>query len=777
MRELGVGQSVPRYEDARLLRGQGRYTDDIRLAGLVHAVVLRSPHAHARLRAIDTAAAKAAPGVLTVLTGADAEAAGLGTVQPMVPRQRRDGSPMVLPRYRVLALGKVARIGDPAALIVAETLTQAKDAAELVAIDYEPLPVTLGTATLTRPGSAAVWPEAPDNVSFVFALGDRAKTDAAFAAAHHVVKVENTISRVAGCAIEPRGAIGSYDPVEDRYTVWATVQQPHQSQAQLAGEFLRVPPAKVRLIAPDVGGGFGLKGTGYVELCLVAWASRVVGRPVKWMSERSEAFLCDDQARDNVTSAELALDRDGKFLGFRVRTIANLGAYVGSAGPLPPTVNLGGLVGVYTIPACDVEVTAAFSNTVPTAAYRGAGRPEASFAIESAIDRAARELGIDRVELRRRNLIPPTAMPYKTALTFNFDSGDFPTGLAKAQAAADWPGFAARRRASEAKGRRRGIGIAYAIEQAGAGLEETAEVRFDRSGFATLFSGSSPHGQGHETMYKQFVATFLGLDPANVRVVTGDTDQVFHGIGTFGSRSAAVGGAAMRLAAERIVVKARKLAAHMLEVAETDLAFEAGSFHVAGTDRTIALTEVAKASYRTFWLPRGFEPGLSERATFVPSAPTFPNGCHVCEAEIDPETGATAIVRYTVVDDVGRVVNPLMVKGQLHGGIAQGLGQALFEEVRYDADGQLLTASFMDYAMPRAEDMPDIAIETNDVPSTTNPLGIKGAGEAGTVGALPAVMSAVVDALASAGVRHFDMPATPERVWRAIRAATAGLRA
>jgi carbon-monoxide dehydrogenase large subunit len=533
----------------------------------------------------------------------------------------------------------------------------------------------------------------------------------------------------------------------------------------------------VRVIAPDVGGGFGLKGTGYVEPALVAWAARVVGRPVKWTSERSEAFVCDDQARDNVTRAELALDRDGKFVGFRVRTVANLGAYVGAGGPLPPTINLGGLVGVYTIPTCDVEVTAAFSNTVPTAPYRGAGRPEASLAIESAIDRAAYELGIDRSELRRRNLIPPGAMPYKTALTFNFDSGDFPAGLAKAVAAADWAGFAARRRAAEARGFLRGIGIAYAIEQAGAGLEETAEIRFDRSGFATLYSGSSPHGQGHETMYKQFAATFLGLDPAQIRVVTGDTDQVFHGIGTFGSRSAAVGGAAMQLAAQRIVVKARRLAAHLLEVAEADLAFADGSFRVAGTDRAIPLTEVAKASYRTLALPRGFEPGLAERATFVPSAPTFPNGCHVCEAEIDRETGATAVVRYTVVDDVGRIVNPLMVKGQLHGGIAQGLGQALFEAVRYGPDGQLLTASFMDYAMPRADDMPDIAIDSNHVPSTTNPLGIKGAGEAGTVGALPAVMSAVVDALASVGVRHFDMPATPERVWRAIQARSGDRRA
>lgn len=774
MREFGVGQSVPRFEDARLLSGHGRYTDDLVPADLVHGYVLRSPHPHARIRSIDTTAALTAPGVFAVLTGTDAVADGLGTVQPMVWRKRRDGSPMVLPAYRVLPIGKVARVGDPVAFVVAESLANAKDAAERIEIDYQPLPVATGTGHLITAETPAVWPEAPDNVSFVFSVGDRTAVATAFARAAHVAKIEFSVSRVAGCAIEPRAALGHYDPIEERYSLWATVQQPHQVQGQIANDFLHVQQNLVRVVAPDVGGGFGLKGTGYVEPVLVLWASRKVGRPVKWVADRSEAFLCDDQARDNASSAELALDRDGKFLALRVRTTANLGAYMAPGGPHCPTNNLGGLAGVYTIGAFDVEVVGAFSNTGSTAPYRGAGRPEASYAIERVIDCAARDMGIDRAELRRRNLIPKSAMPYKTALTFTYDSGNFPAGLDQALALADWHGFSARRRAAEVGGRLRGIGIAYVIEQAGAMFEETAEIRFDRSGTATLFSGSSPHGQGHETMYKQFAATFLGLAPNTVRVVTGDTDRVFHGVGTFGSRSASSGGAAMALAAERIVAKGRKLAAHILEIAEDDVEFAAGTFRVAGTDRSIALSDIAKASFRTPDLPPGFEPGLVERATYVPKAPTFPNGCHVCEAEIDPETGAVAIVRYTVVDDVGHPVNPMMVEGQIHGGIAQGLGQALFEEVRYDGHGQLLTASFMDYAMPRAEDIPDLAIEMNDVPSTTNPLGIKGAGEAGTVGALPAVMSAIVDALAPLGIRHFDMPATSERVWQAIRSATTG---
>ena len=775
MREFGFGQSVPRVEDARLLRGAGSYTDDFVPPDVAHAYILRSPHAHAELKNIDTGQARALPGVIAVLTGEDAEADGLGMVPVFVKRNKRDGSPMFEPPYPVLALKRVRRVGEGVALVVAETREQAKDAAEKIEIDYEPLPVAIGTGEVTAGGKPELWSEAPGNESFFFEAGDRAAVDAAFDSATHIARVDYVISRVAAAPMEPRTALGAYEPVSGRYTLWAGLQQPHLVKGQLARDFLKVALNKVRVVAPDVGGGFGIKGIGNVEPAIVLWAAKRLGRAVKWISERSESFLADDHARDNVTRAELALDDEGKFLGFRVRAVANIGAYVGAFGPHCPTNNLGSLACVYTTPAIHVEVVGAFSNTNPTAPYRGAGRPEAVFAIERVIDVAAREMGIDRAELRRRNLIQPEAMPYQTGLTFKYDSGDFPRGLQLATEGSDWQGFEARRAEAKGRGKLRGIGIANAIEQSGAVMEEAAEIRFEADGTATLVSGSANHGQGHETMYAQLAADILGLDPAGVRVVEGDTDAVFHGIGTFGSRSASVGGAAMAMAAEKIIAKGRRLAAHMLEAAEGDIEFDEGIFAVAGTDRRVSLAEVAAAAHSVFAIPAGMEPGLQERAVFAPPAPTFPNGCHVCEVEIDPDSGTLEMLDYTVADDVGTVINPMMVGGQIHGGIAQGLGQVLFEEVRYDENGQLLTASFMDYAMPRASDMPrTLRIVTNTVPSTTNPLGIKGAGEAGTVGALPAVMSAVLDALAPLGVVHIEMPVTPERVWRAINDAAAG---
>jgi len=774
MREFGFGQSVPRVEDARLLRGAGIYTDDIVPADVAHACLLRSPHAHARIKHIDTSQAAALPGVIAVLTCADAEADGIGMVPVTVKRNKRDGSPMFEPPYRVLALDRVMRVGEGVAVVVAETKDQAKDATENIVVDYEPLPVAIGTGEVVGGGKPALWAEAPDNESFFFEAGDRAATDAAFDNAAHVASVDYVISRVAAAPMEPRNALGVYEPVSGRYTLWAGLQQPHMVKGQLARNFLKVDQNKIRVIAPDVGGGFGIKGIGNVEPAIVLWAAKRVGRPVKWISERSESFLADDHARDNVTRAELALDNAGKFLGLRVRAVANVGAYVGPFGPHCPTNNLGSLACVYTTPAIHVEVVGAYSNTNSTAPYRGAGRPEAVYAIERVIDVAAREMGIDRAELRRRNLIQPDAMPYQTALTFNYDSGDFPRGLKLATETADWDGFEARRAEAKKRGRLRGIGIANALEQSGAFMEEAAEIRFEADGAATLVSGSANHGQGHETMYAQLAADFLGIDPDRVRVVEGDTDAVFHGVGTFGSRSASVGGAAMAMAAEKIIAKGRRLAAHLLEAAEGDIEFDDGIFAVAGTDRRLTLAEVAQAAHSVLAIPPGMEPGLQERAVFAPPAPTFPNGCHVCEVEIDPESGALELLDYTVADDVGTVINPMMVKGQIHGGIAQGLGQVLFEQVLYDEHGQLLTASFMDYAMPRASDMSrTLTVATNTVPSTTNPLGIKGAGEAGTVGALPAIMSAVLDALAPVGVTHIEMPVTPECIWRAITSAPA----
>ena len=773
MREFGLGQSMPRVEDARLLRGVGTYTDDIVPANVVHAVILRSPYAHADIGSIDTSQASRMPGVIAVLTGADAEADGLGRVPVTVKRHSRDGSPMFEPPYRVLALDRVRRVGEGVAVVVAETKHQAKDAAEAIIVDYQPLPVVTGTAAVAAGGQPALWDEAPGNETFFFEAGDRDAVETAFATAAHVAVADYVISRVTAAPMEPRTALGVYDPVAQSYTLWAGLQQPHMVKGQLAKDFLRIDRNKIRVIAPEVGGGFGMKGIGQLEPPIVLWAAKRTGRPVKWIAERSESFLSDDHARDNVTRAELALDENGKFLALRVRATANVGAYIAPFGAHCPTNNLGSLAGVYTTGAIHVEAVGVYSNSNCTSPYRGAGRPEAAFAIERAIDVAAREMGIDRAELRRRNLIQPDAMPYQTALTFKYDSGDFPRGMAQATETADWQGFEARRVEAQTRGKLRGIGIANAIEQAGAFMEESAEIRFEPDGTVILVTGSANHGQGHETMYAQMINEFLGLDPARVRLVEGDTDAVSHGVGTFGSRSASVGGAAMALAAEKIIAKGRKLAAHMLEAAEDDVEFDDGIFVVAGTDRQVDLDAVAAAAHSVLAIPSGMEPGLHERAVFVPPAPTFPNGCHVCEVEIDPGTGALEVVSYVVTDDVGQIVNPLLVKGQIHGGVAQGLGQVLFEEICYDDEGQLLTASFMDYAMPRASDMPrTFTITTNSVPSTTNPLGIKGAGEAGTVGALPALLSAVLDALSVFGIRDIDMPVTPERIWRAISTAT-----
>jgi carbon-monoxide dehydrogenase large subunit len=767
---FGIGQATKRFEDVRLLRGRGRYHEDVHLPGEAHMVVVRSIHAHAAIGGVDASVARTLPGVRAVFTAADI-GDELGTMKMTLKRSRPDGSPMFAPPHRGLARERVRHVGDPIALVIADTRAQAEDAAERVRVDYAPLPSVTSIAEAVAPGAPAVWDECPDNVSNVYEVGDRTGTDAALARAHRVVRRRYVISRVHAQYMEPRGAVGVWDPLEERYTLYADVQYPHRVRSALATNILKVPEHRIRVVAGDVGGGFGTKGWQYPEHRLVLWAARKLGRPVKWVCQRREAIGADEHARDNVTEAELAVDADGRFIGLRVRTLAGVGAYVSSDRNLLATFsNVATLVGVYTIPVAHVRVTSVLANTNPTAPYRGAGRPEATYVIERLIDDAARELGMDAVELRRRNLIPAAKLPYKTALGVTYDSGDFATGMERALKLADVAGFPARREAAAARGRLRGLAVVNAIERAAGPQPEFAEIRFAPSGSATIYMGTKNQGQGHETTFKQILHERLGLDPAAVRFVDGDTDQVAFGMGSMGSRSTVIGGTALWTAAEKVIAKGRKIAAKLLEAADADVAFDDGKFKVVGTDRSVALADVARASFQPAQLPPGVEPGLYETGTFAPPSDTWPNGCHVCEVEVDRETGMVEIVRYAVVDDVGTVINPLTLKGQIHGGVAQGIGQALMEEVVYEPDsGQLLTASFMEYAVPRAMDLCDFAIESNPVPTKLNPLGAKGAGEAGTVGALPAAVNAVMDALAPLGVRDLDMPASPARVWAAMQ--------
>src|SRR5918997_481515 len=774
-----IGASIPRVEDLRFVRGRGRYTDDIDVPNAAHMAVVRSPHAAARIRGIDASAALAAPGVLAVLTGADAEADKLGRLESSVDRSRRDGRPMARPPYRVLALDEVHFAGDAVAAVIAETRAAAQDAADLVVVDYDDLPSVTDAAEAVQPGAPAVWPdEVPDNVSFVFSQGDKAATDAAFAAADHVTTLDFRITRVSANPIEPRHAIGMYDPVEDRYTLYAGTQIPHRLRQELAEKTFGIPLHRLRVVSPDVGGAFGMKGSPFPEYVLVLWAARRVGRPVRWTATRGESFLSDYHARDNLSTVELALAADGTFKALRIRTLAGLGAYLAFNTAHPSTNNLGGLAGTYRTPHIHAEVLGVFTHTQPQAPYRGAGRPEATYAIERVIDVAADELGIDRVEIRRRNLIPPEAMPFKTGLVFTYDSGEFQKNMDRALAEADWAGFPKRREDAARRGRLRGIGLANAIEIAGGPFknpnEEAAEIRFDPGGTVTLLMGTHNHGQGHETAFRQLAVSLLGVAPDQVRVLAGDTDVVVHGRGTFGSRSMMAGGAALVRATEKIVEQGKAVAAHLLEAGESDIVFADGRFAVTGTDRGVGIEEVARASYVAGKLPKGADYGLAALAVVTPPEATFPNGCHVCEVEIEEETGRVQVVRYVVVDDVGTVINPLLLKGQIHGGVAQGLGQALLENLVYEpGTGQMVTGSFMDYAMPRADDLPPMDVISNPVPTPNNPLGVKGAGEAGTVGAIPVIMSAVADALRPLGVVHLDMPASPSRVWSAIRRARA----
>jgi len=723
---------------------------------MAHLAYVRSPHPHARIVAIDAAEARAAPGVLGVFTVEDLEREGIGTTAPSLKRGRADGTPMFWRAHPGLAKGKVRHVGDPVAIVVAETLPQAKDAAERVAVEYDALP-------LTDP----VWDECPDNVSNVFEVGNRAAADAAFAGAARIVKRRYTISRVHAQFMEPRGAIGAWDPGEGRYTLHCDVQYPHRVREVLAG-LLKVPEHRVRVVSNDVGGAFGAKGWAHLEHRHVLWLARRLGRAVKWTCDRSEALLADDHGRDVASEIELAFDADHRILALRARNTSALGAYVSSdRNLLPSFANLGSLAGMYLIPAAHVRVAGVFSYTSPLAPYRGNGRPEAIFLLERLMEDAARELGVDRVELRRKNLIPPSAMPYKTALTFTYDCGEFERGMDKALSLADWKNFPERKRQSRSRGNLRGIGLANAIERAAAPGMEYAEIRFDSTGGATLAVGTKSQGQGHETMYRQIAVQRLGVAPEELRFIEGDTDSVAWGAGSAGSRSAAIGGSALWFAADKVIAKGKRIAAHLLEAAEADVAFAGGRFSIAGTDRGVSLKEVARASFAFASLPAGIEPGLFEHATFSPKQETFPNGTHVCEVEVDPDTGSIELVNYVVVDDVGTEINPLTLQGQVVGGIVQGLGQILMERIVYDKEsGQLLTGSFMDYAMPRAGDLCGFEVGHNAVPTKLNPLGAKGAGEAGTVGALAAAMNAIVDAL---GTEDIEMPTTPERVWQALR--------
>jgi carbon-monoxide dehydrogenase large subunit len=771
MGEFALGQAVPRFEDPRLLRGGGRYVDDMVLPRMAFGHVLRSPHAHARIRSIDATSAKAGPGVLAVVTGADWEASGWGDLPTASGNKRRDGSAAYRPGYPALVKDRVRWVGDYVAFVVAESAHQAADAAELIAVEYEPLPAIVSTAEALQPGAPRVWDDCPDNISFVYLEGDKAAADAAFERAAHVIRHRFVVNRVTAATMEPRGCIGDYNHAADHYTIYTTLQRTHAYRSELARQILKVPESKVRVVAGDIGGSFGMKSAIYNEVALVLLASKLTGRPVKWTSTRTESFLGDAQARDNITEAELALDADGHFLGLRVRTIAAVGAYP-QAGSNAFVANLGTLAGVYRTPAVFADVTAVYTNTNPMRAYRGNGRPEAAYVIERMVDLAAVELGIDPIELRRRNMIPPEAMPFKSGLTFTYDCGEFEKGLELALNLADYTGFEQRRAEARRRGKLRGFGISDTIERAAAGGFEAAEIRFDRTGTVTLLSGSITQGQGHETVYKQLLCDRLGIHPDQVHYVQGDTEKVAIGEGTGGSRSAALGGSAVHLATEKIVTKAKTIAASILGADGNEIEFEDGLFSATRSNRRLTIGEIARESLNPENLPEGMDLGLIAGATFSCKEQNFPNGCHICELEIDTETGEVEILRYSVVDDVGTVMNPLLLEGQICGGIAQGVGQVLMEDIRFDpASGQLLTGSFMDYAMPRAGDLSAIHCDSNPVPTKTNPLGVKGAGEAGNVGALPAVANALVDALSPLGIRHIEMPATPERLWRALRAA------
>jgi len=757
MSKFSLGQSVSRIEDLTLVRGAGRYADDVRLANEAHAFVVRSPHAHASITRIDATAARKAAGVLAVLTGADVKADGLGEIPCMIPVTNADGSQRGETPRPLLAIDRVRHVGDPVALVVADSLARAKDAAELIEIDYDPLPAVAGTYAATKPGAPLVWPAIKDNVCFDIVNGDAKAVDAAFARAKRVVKLELVNNRLVANPLEPRAALAHYDPATDRSTLYTPTQGPHVIHGQIADPILKLGAAKLRVVSGNVGGAFGMKIFLHPEQPLVVWASRKLKRAVRWTGERSETFVSDVQGRDNYTIAELALDAGAKFLALRVTNYANMGAYLSNFGPFIPQLLLFVLSSVYRIPAIVLRTRGIVTNTVPVDAYRGAGRPEGIYVIERIVDLAARELGLGPDEIRQRNFI--NAFPYQTPVESEYDSGDFPGAMKLAMEKADWTGFAARRDAAAKRGKLRGIGLGMYIERCGGGNGDTVTIKIGGEGKVTLISGMQDNGQGHITSFKQVLSDKLGIDAEAIDVVQGDTDIVPNGL-TGGSRFLAIGGVAAIDAADEAVGKGKETAATLLEAAAADLEYRDGRYWIAGTDRGVSLFDVAKKAK-----------GLEATHTRNPEKYTYPNGCHIVEVEVDADTGETKIERYTIVDDFGRTINPMLAEGQIHGGTVQGVGQALLEHGMYDPDtAQLLTGSFMDYTMPRADDVPSFDCEFHNVPCTANPLGVKGAGEAGAVGSPPAVINAVVDALfPSTGLKHIDMPATREKVWRAMR--------
>jgi aerobic carbon-monoxide dehydrogenase large subunit len=761
--KFGTSQPVRRVEDPRLLKGMGRYTDDIVLPGMLHGLVLRSPHAAARVLSIDTTVAAASPGVHAVYTASDLKAAGVGSLPCAAPVTNRDGSDMAAPPHPVLAEGMVRHVGDPVAFVVADSLKQARDAAETIVVDYDLSPSSTDLATAMAPGVPAVWPEAKNNVVFDWEIGDKAATDAAFATAAHVTTLTVVNNRIVVASMEARAAVADFSG--GRWTLYANTQGGWLVK-NLIGPVFGVDPEQFRIVTPDVGGGFGMKLFLYAEHVLTCFAARALGRPVKWAADRTEAFLCDTQGRDNITTGELALDKDGKFLALRTRNISNMGAYLSNFAPYIPTyAGTSVLSSIYGFKAIYANVIGVFTNTVPVDAYRGAGRPEANYLVERLVDAAARELGIDRIEIRKRNMVPPAAMPHTTPVGKTYDSGDFRIILDAALAKIDWAGFPARRAAAAARGKRRGLGLAYYLEATGGDPTERAEIRFADDGFVDVYVGTQSTGQGHETAYVQLTATRLGIDGDKIRVRQGDTDTIPVGGGTGGARSLYSEGQAIVKTTDSIIEKGKQAASEELEAAIADIRFADGVFSIAGTDRAIDLLSLA-AIRRVKKMP------LDTAEVAAIDHHTFPNGCHMAEVEVDPETGVTSVVRYVVCDDVGIAVNPLIVRGQVAGGVAQGMGQAMLEHTVFDAEsGQLLSGSFMDYTLPRADDLPDVEVELLEVPCATNPLGVKGAGEAGAVGSPPALINAIIDALSADGVTAIDMPATPERVWRALAAA------
>jgi carbon-monoxide dehydrogenase large subunit len=770
--KFGIGQAVRRVEDQRFTTGGGRYVGDFTLPHQCYGVAVLSPHAHAAIRNVDVSAAKVAPGVLCVLTGADAEADKVAGIPPFFMPESW-GGPKGFPTTRpVLLADRVRCVGDHVAFVVAENEAQARDAAELVVVDYEPLPALVDIEQAAKTGAPKIWNDCPNgNIAVTIAFGDKAATDAAFAQAAHIAKVRLVNNRITANPIEPRCALGVHEAADGRYTLHTTSQDPHSVRSAVSAA-LHLPESKIRVLSPDVGGGFGMKANLYPDDILVLWASRRCGRPVKWTATRSESLLCDNHARDQVVYAELALDANGKFLAIRSTAYQALGAYWWAAATAPLFWSLMFIPSLYDVQTIDIRTNAVFTNTAPTSVYRGAGRPEAIYLIERLVDRAAHVTGIDRVELRRRNLIKPEALPYRTPTLHTYDSGEFEKLMDQCLALADWNGFAARRRESERRGKLRGRAVTPYIELGGVS-NERMEIRFDPSGMVSIVAGTHSHGQGHATAFAQLVAEWLGVPFEAINYIQGDTEKVMFGRGTFAARSSLVGGNALRNAADVIIARGKEMAGALMEAAPADIEFSAGTYTVIGTDKRMSISDIARA----FFAPAGpvlkLGLGLDGVGTYsgVPGgAPNYPNGCQVCEVEVDPETGAVHIDRFTAVDDLGMAINPMICEGQIHGGIAQGVGQALFEHIVYDeTSGQLMTGSFLDYGMPRADDFPTILSELVEVPATTNPLGIKGIGEAGTIAAPPTVVNAVLDALSARGVEHLDMPLTPARIWHAAK--------